>query len=127
MHGGYAVYAPRPASQSKEGVELDEGPASFDSIVASGGEGSNRWFNVTLKEGRNREVRRLWEAVGYEVSRLIRVEYGPIQLPRNLRRGKYEALTPATTRLLYIAAGLKPPSDPLRVSKKTRFKKKNDN
>lgn len=110
-----------------DGVQLDDGPASFDSIVASGGEGSNRWFNVTLKEGRNREVRRLWEAVGYETSRLIRVEYGPIQLPRKLRRGKYEALTPAATRLLYIAAGLKPPLDAQRASKKARFKNKKRN
>ncbi|MGI9249253.1 MAG: 23S rRNA pseudouridine(2605) synthase RluB [Woeseiaceae bacterium] len=107
------------------GVRLSDGPAHFDTVEHAGGDGANRWFNVTLKEGRNREVRRLWEAIGYEVSRLIRTAYGPIQLPRKVRRGKYEALTPVQVRTLYHAVGLKVPGEsrPHRKSRKKHNKR----
>jgi 23S rRNA pseudouridine2605 synthase len=108
----------------QSGVELSDGLAHFETIKHAGGDGANRWFNVTLKEGRNREVRRLWEALGYQVSRLIRTAYGPIQLPRNVRRGKYEALAPAQVRALYHAAGLQAPGESRPYKKKRKNPKK---
>jgi 23S rRNA pseudouridine2605 synthase len=108
----------------ERGIELEDGPASFEFVRESGGEASNRWFTVALREGRNREVRRLWQALGYEVSRLIRTGYGPIDLPRKLRRGKHEALPPRSVRLLYGAAGLKLPES-LEDPKKSRKTSKN--
>ena len=91
----------------QSGILLEDGVAAFESVEAAGGEGANRWFHVTLKEGRNREVRRLWEAAGYTVNRLIRIGYGPIELPRKLPRGRYQALTLGQVRLLYRLAGLR--------------------
>ncbi len=77
----------------KKGVRLDDGVASFTRIEERGGEAANRWYHVVLKEGRNREVRRLWESQGVKVSRLIRVRFGDIQLPTDLRRGQWRELT----------------------------------
>ena len=76
----------------RKGIELEDGMASFDNIVDAGGEGANHWYHVILREGRNREVRRLWEAVGCKVSRLSRVRYGPITLSRALKPGAWQDL-----------------------------------
>lgn len=78
--------------QLTTGVQLEDGPASFKTVSYRGGEGMNQWYNVTLTEGRNREVRRLWESVGVQVSRLIRVRYGDIDLPKGLPRGGWTEL-----------------------------------
>lgn len=78
----------------KAGVELDDGMAKFNDISVSGGDNSNAWYHVTLSEGRHRVVRRLWQSQGVEVSRLIRIKYGPIQLPRWLNRGQFVEMTP---------------------------------
>ncbi|AHG63500.1 23S rRNA pseudouridine(2605) synthase RluB [Advenella mimigardefordensis] len=88
------------------GIVLDDGAASFTSMEFIGGEGSNRWYRVTLQEGRNREVRRMFEAVGVTVSRLIRTRFGDIVLPRNLKRGRWEELEPTLVSALMIQTGL---------------------
>lgn len=84
----------------KNGVELEDGPARFDSISDAGGEGSNHWYHVNLHEGRQRIVRRLWESQGVVVSRLIRIRFGEIELPRRLRPGKFLELTAAEIKAL---------------------------
>ncbi len=90
------------------GIRLDDGPARFDSIRDASGDGANHWYRVTLREGRKREVRNLWQAVGIKVSRLIRVRYGPIRLPRSLRTGKWDELRAPDITALRSAAGLEP-------------------
>jgi 23S rRNA pseudouridine2605 synthase len=73
-------------------VQLDDGPGHFESITDAGGEGTNHWYHVLVKQGRNRFVRRLWESQGVQVSRLIRIRFGKMTLPRLLRRGKWMEL-----------------------------------
>lgn len=77
-----------------EGVMLEDGPARFDALAEQGDSGANRWYRVTLSEGRHRVVRRLWSSQGHAVSRLIRVRYGPVRLPRDLPRGQWREIDP---------------------------------
>lgn len=95
-----------------DGIALDDGPAQFRAVEDGGGDGANRWYRVTIAEGRNREVRRLFEAVGHAVSRLIRVRYGAIELPRGLRRGAFMELEPRVVAQLMETAGAPLPSRP---------------
>jgi len=88
-----------------DGVKLDDGMAQFGSIEEGGGEGSNCWYRVTISEGRNREVRRMLEAVGHAVSRLIRIRYGAMVLPRGLKRGAWMELDESDIRSLVQASG----------------------
>lgn len=87
-------------AQLLAGVELEDGMAKCDLLEDEGGEGSNHWYRLIMTEGRNRVVRRLFEKVGFTVSRLIRVRFGPIQLPPRLKRGQLEELPPADVRQL---------------------------
>ena len=117
MHPRYNIereYAVRTLGELEEGmrqkllsgVELDDGPAQFSRIADGGGEGVNKWYRVTIGEGRNREVRRMFEAVGLTVSRLIRTRYGAMTLPQTLKRGRWEELEENAVRNLMAACGL---------------------
>lgn len=86
--------------QLLSGIELEDGPANFASLADAGGEGANHWYRVTLFEGRNREVRRMVEAVGCTVSRLIRIRYGPFSLPPQLKRGRVHELDESEVKTL---------------------------
>lgn len=121
MHPRYGVereYAVRTLGELAEadrqrllhGIQLDDGQANFLRIVDGGGEGVNHWYHVALTEGRNREVRRMFEAVGLTVSRLIRTRYGQFLLPRGLKRGRWQELEPEEVRALMAAVGLKAPA-----------------
>jgi len=92
--------------QLSKGVQLEDGPAAFKTLRFAGGEGVNQWYNVTLTEGRNREVRRLWEAVGVQVSRLMRVRYGDITLPKGLPRGGWMEMDLAAVNYLRSLVGM---------------------
>lgn len=120
MHPSYEVereYAVRVLGEVDEqvlenlitGVELEDGMAAFAAIRDAGGQGANRWYHVILREGRNREVRRLWESQGLQVSRLIRIRFGPVTLPADLRAGRFRDLSPAEAGALYTAVGLSAP------------------
>lgn len=80
---------PENLQRMRRGVELEDGPAHFEQISDGGGTGSNHWFHVIVKEGRNRLVRRIWESLNYSVSRLIRVRFGNVYLPSSLKRGRH--------------------------------------
>jgi 23S rRNA pseudouridine2605 synthase len=92
--------------QLLDGVPLEDGEARFTTMEDAGGEGANHWFRVTLAEGKNREVRRMFEAVGVTVSRLMRVRYGPLILPPGLKRGRVQELNEAQVQALMEAVGM---------------------
>jgi 23S rRNA pseudouridine2605 synthase len=93
-----------------QGVELEDGVAKIDKIEDGGGEGANHWYHVVIKEGRNREVRRLFEALGLTVSRLIRTRYGSISMSSRVKRGQTLELSPDEVSAVLGAAGMKPSS-----------------
>lgn len=100
----------------RAGVELEDGIAAFSDIIASESEGSNQWFHVVLMEGRNREVRRLWESQGVQVSRLKRVRYGPVFIPARLRQRYVEELSPRDVAVLREDVGLPAKTSGLALS-----------
>jgi 23S rRNA pseudouridine2605 synthase len=107
--------SPEQLEHLRAGIELDDGPASFSDIQAAGGSGENHWYHVTIMEGRNREVRRLWESQGLTVSRLKRVRYGAAFLPRRLRMGHWSEITPREHAVLREDVGLPAVGDSLSL------------
>ncbi len=99
---------PAVRQQLIDGVQLEDGPAKFESFFEVGGEGINRWYQVVVKEGRNREVRRLFESQGLRVSRLLRIRYGTISLPRQLHTGRWMELDKDEIEGLTALVKLKP-------------------
>ena len=114
--------SPDIIKQLKTSVPLDDGDAHFSDVKSAGGEGANHWYHVILKEGRNREVRRLWEYFGFAVSRLMRIRYGDITLERRLRPAKSEDLTEQEMQSLYESVGLKYTVVDTQKKDKSRFK-----
>ncbi|TXK59667.1 23S rRNA pseudouridine(2605) synthase RluB, partial [Alkalisalibacterium limincola] len=112
IHGEVSEEVIRTLSR---GVELDDGPAKFKEIESIGSSDSHAWFKVVIEEGRNREVRRLWESQGFQVSRLKRVRYGDITLPRLLKRGHSEELSPEAVAKLLKSLGLEQHPDGLTL------------
>ena len=102
-----------------DGIELDDGIAQFATFQEAGGEGANHWYRVSLFEGKNREVRRMFEAVGVVVSRLMRVRYGPFMLPPNLKRGHVLELGESDVKKLIADFDMENPA-PDRSSHKSR-------
>ncbi|HKJ16871.1 MAG TPA: pseudouridine synthase [Xanthomonadales bacterium] len=123
---------PEHLENMKKGVKLEDGMASFSDIQPAGGEGVNRWFHVVIMEGRNREVRRLWQSQGLEVSRLKRVRYGAAFLPKHMHMGKWHEISQedhqvlredvklpsASTVLALDRENTKPTSRPVRKAQK---------
>lgn len=105
---------PEQITQLTEGIELEDGTAQFDAIADQGGEGINHWYRVVLREGRNREVRRMFEALGLTVSRLMRVRFGLINLPPRLKRGQTLDLEPVEVKRVLEWAGIAAPEIPQR-------------
>lgn len=114
---------PEMLDKLAKGVELDDGKAHFNSVKRTGGEGANQWYHVTLSEGKNREVRRLWESQGVTVSRLMRVRYGPITLPKFVRSGRWEELDEQGMKPLLECVGIVAPKPTTsRSDKRDKFK-----
>lgn len=108
----------------EKGILLEDGMARFESIVDAGGRGANHWYHVSIREGRNREVRRLWEAVGLKVSRLKRIRFGPVSIPSRTRLGEWTELESGDRNKLYSSAGLRAPISADKGARKKTTNKK---
>lgn len=98
----------------RQGIELDDGPVKFEMLADEGGEGFNHWYRLVLKEGRNRIVRRTFEALGLPVSRLMRVRFGIVNLPPRIKRGMVAELGEAEVQKILDWAGLAKSAAPVR-------------
>jgi 23S rRNA pseudouridine2605 synthase len=104
----------------RSGIPLDDGMARCDAVEDGGGEGTNRWYSVVIREGRNRVVRRLFEALGLTVSRLMRVRFGSVTLPPRLKRGQYLELAPREVQQLLASLELSDKPSPILEPRRTQ-------